>query len=232
MKNTTNVNPEDLNYHHHSARRYDAEIVDSIPFYNEIHKIIQNFISENFEVNKNYSILDLGVGTGFTSKIFLDLLPNSELDAVDFSRNMLKGAKKRLGKERVNFIFGDYSKLKFGKKYDIVVSVLGMHHQTNFGKKLVFKKIYSMLKPKGIFIFGDLVTHKNKHKAALNHALHLGSLVGHATNQKMLQEWAYHHLVLNDLAPVEDQLSWLKSFGFKAKLAFLKMNTALIICRK
>ena len=44
-----------------------------------------------------------------------------------------------MGKNKVNYIFGDYSKIRFNKKYDIVVSVIGIHHQNAIGKKKLFK---------------------------------------------------------------------------------------------
>lgn len=228
---TTNVKASQLNYDKYSSQRYDKDIVNSIPFHREIHKRIIHFISK-FDKNKEYRILDFGVGTGITSKIIQDMLPNSEIDVVDFSRRMLSGARKKLGTKKVNYIFGDYSKLNFNKKYDIIVSVIGLHHQTNNGKINLFKKIYSILNKNGVFIFGDLATYRNKHQAALNNALHFHHLVEKSANKKTLSEWAYHHMFLNDLASVEDQIKWLKRSGFSVKKEFLEMNTALLICKK
>ena len=229
---TTNVRASQLNYDKYSSQKYDRDILNSIPFHREIHKKIINFISRNFDENKRYIILDLGVGTGITSKIIQDLLPNSEIDVVDFSKQMLSGAKKKLGQKNVNYLLGDYSKMRFSKKYDIVISVIGIHHQNLEGKKRLFKKIYSMLKNGGIFIFGDLVTYKNKYQAALNNALHFHHLAEKSINKKTLSEWAYHQMFLNDLSPIEDQIDWLKNDGFNVKKDFLEMNTALLICKK
>ena len=230
--NTTNVKSSQLNYDKYSSQKYDRDIVNSIPFHREIHKRIINFISRSFDKNKKYSILDLGVGTGITSKVIQDLLPNSEIDAVDFSKQMLAGAKKKLGNTNVNYVFGDYSKMSFNKKYDIVVSVIGIHHQNKEGKQKLFRKIYSLLNDRGVFIFGDLVTYRNKNRAALNNALHFHQLVEKSTDNKTLSEWAYHHMFLNDLSPIEDQIDWLKRIGFSVKKEFLEMNTALLICKK
>lgn len=228
---TTNVKASQLNYDKYNSQRYDKDIVNSIPFHREIHKKIIQFVSK-FDKNKEYHVLDLGVGTGITSKIIQDMLPNSEIDAVDFSRKMLSGAKKRLGTKKVNYIFGDYSKINFNQKYDIIVSVIGLHHQTDKGKIALFKKIYFLLNTGGVFIFGDLVTYQNKPQAALNNALHFHHLVEKSTDEKTLSEWSYHHMFLNDLASVEDQIYWLRKSGFNVKIEFLKMNTALLICRK
>jgi len=66
----------------------------------------------------------------------------------------------------------------------------------------------------------------------LNQALHFHHLVEKSTDKKTLEEWAYHHYVLNDLAPIEDQIEWMKKIGFKIKIEMLQMNTALLICKK
>ena len=76
------------------------------------------------------------------------------------------------------------------------------------------------------------MTYKNPKKAALNQALHFHHLVEKSTDKKTLEEWAHHHYNLNDLAPVEDQIEWLKNIGFKVYLKMLSFNTALIIAKK
>ncbi len=230
---TTNVKPNQLNYDKYKTSKYDRDIINSIPFHKELHRKIEEFILQNFEKKDIYEVLDLGVGTGITSRLIKDLLPRIHLDVVDFSKQMLKGAKKKLDKKNVSYIFGDYSKLKFKSKYDIAVSVIGIHHQNTLGKKKLFKKIFKLLKLKGIFIFGDLVTYKNKYEAAYNNALHYHHLVEKSTDKKTLEEWAYHHQYLNDLAPIENQIAWLKNAGFKQVIIkLLKMNTALLIAVK
>lgn len=183
---TTNVKAADLNYNHYSMNKYDRDIVNSIPFHKELHEKIVSFIRKKYDHAKNYAVLDLGVGTGLTSKLIQYELPKAEFDLNDFSEKMLSGAKKKFG-NTANYILGDYSKIKFNKKYDIIVSVIGIHHQNHKGKQVLFKEIYSLLKPGGIFIFGDLVTHKNLKKAALNQALHFHHLAEKSTNKKLLK---------------------------------------------
>ena len=152
---------------------------------------------------------------------------------MDFSEQMMKGAKRKLGNKNVTYLLGDYASLSLKKNmYDAIVSVVGIHHQTDLGKKKLFNKIYSLLKPGGVFIFGDLVTYKDQYAKAYNHALHYHHLVEHATDKKTLREWSHHHMFLNLLAPVEDQINWLEEVGFKVKTELLKMNTALLVCKK
>ncbi len=229
---TTNVKASDLNYDKYSSDKYDQDIINSIPYHKELHEHISDYIKSSFDKNKEYHILDLGTGTGITAKLIQNLLPQSKIDAVDFSEHMLDGAKNKLGSKNVRYIIGDYSNIKFDKKYDIIISVIGIHHQNTVGKKKLFKKIYSLLNKNGVFIFGDLVTYKDKYEIAKNNALHYHHLVKHSADKKTLTEWAYHHMFLNDLSPIQDQIEWLSRLGFIVRKDFLKINTALLICNK
>lgn len=228
----TNVKPAELNYDKYATDKYDRDIVNAVPFHRGLHSCIADFVENNFESVKEYQVLDLGTGTGITAKLIRDILPRSEFDLVDFSQQMLTGAKKKLGHKKTRYFLKDYARMTFDKKYDIVVAVIGVHHQNTLGKQKLFKKIYSGLKPGGVFIFGDLVTYADKFEAMRNQARHLHHLVEHATDEKTLNEWAHHHMFLNDLAPIEDQIKWLEKTGFKVKKEFLKMNTTLLFCHK
>jgi tRNA (cmo5U34)-methyltransferase len=228
----TNVKPSDLNYDSYAADKYDRDIVNAIPFHKELHEHIADYINSHFDTEKEYDVIDLGTGTGITAKVIQDLLPKARIDAVDFSEQMMAGAKAKLGDENVHYLVGDFAEMAFDKRYDIVLAVIGVHHQDTEGKKRLFQKIYSTLKSGGVFIFGDLVTYADKYEAAKNEALHYHALVEHATDDKMLAEWAHHHQFLNDLAPIEEQIEWLSQAGFKVHKDFLKIQTALLFCLK
>ncbi|MFA6521985.1 MAG: class I SAM-dependent methyltransferase [Patescibacteria group bacterium] len=228
----TNVKPSELNYDKYTTDKYDQDIINSIPFHKELHRHIADFVVKNFDSAKEYEILDLGTGTGITAKLLQDLLPKAKIDAVDFSEQMIAGAKKKLDDKNTHYLLGDYSKMSFDKQYDIVVSVIGLHHQNTEGKQKMFGKIHSLLKQSGVFIFGDLMTYADKYEAARNHALHYHHLVEHAADEMTLTEWAHHHMFLNDLASIEDQTEWLTRIGFKVQKDFSKMNTALLLCIK
>ncbi len=234
----TNVKAKDLNYDHYEMTKYDSDIIRSIPGHEKMHKEIDkmlfiDFVKKKTEKNKPIKILELGIGTGVTASRILKLIPTAEYTAIDFSKNMFEGAKKKLKKYNVKFVFGDFTKIILPKT-NLVVSVIGIHHQeTDKDKKKLFKRIYKSLNKNGIFIFGDLVTYKDKETAALNDAKHYQYLMKNAKDEKSLKEWVYHHKFLNKLAPVEDQIKWLKEIGFKkVKLIYKKYNTALIYAKK
>lgn len=229
---TTNVRPTDLNYHHYTGEKYDQDIQRSIPFYRRMHTVLARIIGTSFDKSKDYHILDLGTGTGITAARIRELLPNATLDLIDFSETMLRGAQKRLGAKKVRYIQSDYSTYKFQQQYDLVVCVIGFHHQTYEGMQNTFHKLYGAMKPGGMFLLGDLMTYANKRSAAYNTALHYHHLVQKAEDTRSLTEWAHHHMFLNNLATVEDLEKWLRNTGFRVNRAFLKWNTGLLIAKK
>lgn len=108
---TTNVAPEDLNYDRYESEIYDEDIRRSIPGYDAMHQKIDDVVREYVADNKVNKILDLGIGTGLTAERLLKITPNASITGVDFSEQMMKGAKKRLVDAKVDFVFGDYSKI-------------------------------------------------------------------------------------------------------------------------
>ncbi len=229
---TTNVNPADLNYDRYTRSQYDRDIVNAIPFHKEIHLKLAQYVKKHFDPGKSCKVIDLGAGTALTSAVIKTVLPQAHFDIVDFSQQMLAGAKKKMGEKNTTYILADYAAMQFTKKYDIAVTVIGLHHQTTAGTKRLIRKIYKNLNQGGVFIVGDLVTYQDKNLAALNNALHYKHLVDKASSQKVLTEWAYHHMFLNDLKTLEDLLLWLTQAGFKVDFQFNQFNTVLIIAKK
>ena len=230
----TNVKPDELNYDHYETQKYDDDIVRSIPGHEELHKHIDQIVQRDYSSKDRLKILELGVGTGLTAERILRKLPSAEYTAVDFSEQMLAGARRRLSQYNVTFVNGDYSQIDFLNDNDLVVYVVGIHHQkTNKDKKSLFQKIYHSIAEDGSFIFGDLVTYRDPTEAALNEAKHFHHLVENAQDEESLREWAHHHKFLNKLAPLENQVKWLREVDFtEVTVLYQKFNTTLIYARK
>ncbi|OGH88354.1 MAG: hypothetical protein A3J93_04855 [Candidatus Magasanikbacteria bacterium RIFOXYC2_FULL_42_28] len=227
----TTIKPTELNYEKYATEKYDDEIKKVIPGYKKIHQTIYQYTRK---INKKTTshVLDLGCGTGITSAVIRRALPTAYFDLIDFSRQMLSGAKRKLGKNRVRYYLGDLALFKPKIKYDITTTVIGLHHQNDRGKQKIFKMTYNNLNGGGIFIYSDLMTYQNLNTAAYNSARHISHLTKNSKSKKMLTEWAYHHLYLNKLTTVEQQISWLKKTGFKIIKRQDFFNTVLLICRK
>jgi len=86
---TTNVKASDLNYDRYTSSAYDRDIVNSIPFHKALHQHLISYVTKKFAKKEKVEMIDLGVGTGITSKLIQDSVKNLHIDAVDFSQQML-----------------------------------------------------------------------------------------------------------------------------------------------
>lgn len=105
------------------------------------------------EPNDKNKILEIGVGTGFISKI---IFKKGKFNGMDISESMLHVARKNLqqsGIKEKDFFVGDILKPKIIKKFDIVVTIRVLSH---FQKKeilLALVNINKILKENGALIF-------------------------------------------------------------------------------
>jgi len=100
-------------------------------------------------------ILELGVGTGETSRRVLDLHPGATLVGIDESREMLDAAAGRL--EGADLRVGRLEDPLPDGSFDLVVSALTVHHPDGDGKANLFGRVAKRLCPGGRFVLGDIV---------------------------------------------------------------------------
>lgn len=225
------TNPQNVNMF--AEERYDRDFVNAVPFHKELHDRIREIAKGRFRAEDHHRVMDLGAGTGLTSIAIRNVLPNAHLELVDFSNLMIESAKRKLGEKNALYINEDYTRIDFAPNaYDIIVSVMGIHHQSDRGKQTIFKKIHSALKDGGLFLFGDHMTYHDDYLSAMNDAKHFHYMVENAQDEEALKDWAYHHIFLNELSPVEDQTRWLQRAGFNVETVLHEMNTALLLCEK
>jgi len=105
--------------------------------------------TEDIEVR---DVLELGVGTGMTSRAVLERHPRARLVGIDESEAMLAAAELE-GDLRVARL---EDPLPAGP-FDLVVSCLAVHHLDGDGKRDLFHRIAEVLRPGGHFILADVV---------------------------------------------------------------------------
>lgn len=101
-------------------------------------------------------VLDLGAGTGETSRRCLIAHPGATVVALDASEAMLEMAKNVLAHD---------AELRLGRledplpdgRFDLIVSVRAVHHLDRAGKADLFKRVANRLAPGGRFVLGDVV---------------------------------------------------------------------------
>ena len=185
--------------------------------------------------------LDLGCGDGVLGEAFFRAYPAAQGVMGDFEPTMLEAAQLRLGifPGRVHLAQVDYSTSAWVSTpevaalapYDLIISGFSIHHQTDANKRRVYRDVYELLRPGGVFL-------------NLEHVASSSPAVGHLFNEYFIDAlWAYHQPLghyasreevakmfyhrpdkqANILAPVETHCQWLRQIGFEDVDCFFKI---------
>ena len=135
------------------ATEYDSQREFIIP---DLHQFYTTAVWAAESSEPEPAILDIGAGTGLLSALVLQKFPSAQMTLLDISENMLEIARQRFtGWKNVTYHVGDYSKGIPDGPYDLVFSALSIHHLTMEEKRTLFGKIFSALKPGGLFVNAD-----------------------------------------------------------------------------
>jgi tRNA (cmo5U34)-methyltransferase len=102
-------------------------------------------------------ILDVGAGTGETSRRLLLAHPGASVYAIDPDEELLHVAGDQLG-DRAELRLGDlYEPLPHGP-FDLVVAALAVHTLRPVDRSQLIARAHRVLRPNGRLIIGDFVT--------------------------------------------------------------------------
>ncbi len=102
-------------------------------------------------------LLDLGIGTGTTTLAVLDRHAGAAVVGTDKNERMLGVAAQRLAGRPVEFHVADLVDPLPAGPFDLVVSVLAVHHLEGTEKADLFARVAAALRPGGRFVLGDVV---------------------------------------------------------------------------
>ena len=133
------------------AAEYDMKIVRGDFFRNEI---LDKALIRNIGEIKNKTLLDLGCGQGYLSKIITS--EGTNIIGIDISENLIEIANKRYKKEGTSFVVGNIEeKLPFeDNTFDTTISNMVFMDIEN--PKKTIKEIVRVTKNGGTFIFSVL----------------------------------------------------------------------------
>jgi len=109
-----------------------------------------------------------------------------------------------------------------GERFDAVVSGYAIHHQPDRRKREIFREVFRLLNPGGVFVNIEHVAPESGWVARLNEDLFVDSLYKYhyrkrqrKTREVILKEFVHRKdKAANILAPVEAQCDWLRRCGF------------------
>ncbi len=140
---------------------FDTGIRQLLPRYNEMLEVITLCAPST-----SRRILELGCGTGELSLKILNLCPEAQVIALDYSPRMLQFAQDKItaaGYQQrwtgMQADFGDWANnpenLDIGSKFDACVSSLAIHHLQDEMKLKLFERIAASLTQDGCFWNAD-----------------------------------------------------------------------------
>lgn len=194
------------------------------------------------------TMLDLGAGDGLATAAMMERMPVHHAVLVDFSVPMLAAARGRFAESangaKVDIVEGDLfdpgwpEALPPWGPYDLVLSRHAIHHLPHERKRRLNAEILELLRPGGMFVNIEHVQSLGPQYAEafdqlMVERIHSSSANGSSLDDVVAQYRARMDGDLNILAPVEDQLGWLRESGFvDVDCAFKALELAVLCGRR
>jgi tRNA (cmo5U34)-methyltransferase len=125
------------------------------------------------------AVLDLGAGFGAVTEEILTRYVNACVTCVDGSVEMVRMARERMAKygARVRLCHADLADASWRRavdgSFEAAVSAVAIHHLGDERKRALYREVYELLRPGGVFLNNDLVATPPALKAR-----RLGALAG------------------------------------------------------
>ena len=185
---------------HFDPATYLDMIREEVPAYDDL----QDAVAAATAGVRVTRVLELGVGTGETSRRVLDLHPAAALIGIDESAEMLASAAAKVPAAdlRVRRLEDPLPEGTF----DLVVSALAVHHLDGAGKADLFARVAELLRPDGRFVLGDVVVPEDPADVVT-------PIDG----------------VYDQPSTVAEQLDWLGAAGLPARVVWKRQDLAVIV---
>jgi tRNA (cmo5U34)-methyltransferase len=181
-------------------------------------------------------VLDLGCGSGVLLAAILGAFPEACGVGLDYSPPMLAAAAEKLEslRDRVALVPADLADPGWLEvvegPFDAVVSGYCIHHLPDERKRALYREVYDLLGPGGVFLNAEHVASPTPEIETLFEdamAAHLHRRRRERGEQVSLEAVRRDFTTRADraaniLAPLEDQLAWLRETGFEQVDCFWK----------
>jgi tRNA (cmo5U34)-methyltransferase len=179
--------------------RYLDSILDEIPDYRRLQDETAS-ATAGFRVER---VLELGTGTGETARRVLAVHPGARWTGVDASDAMLSRAREVL--PEAELLHARLEEALPAGPFDLVVSVLAVHHLDAEAKQDLFRRIADALRPGGGFVLADVVVPEDP------------------ADQRIPIDG-----VVDVPDRLDDQLAWLRAAGFEVEPTWTQLDLAVV----
>jgi tRNA (cmo5U34)-methyltransferase len=180
------------------------------------------------------AVLDLGAGFGAATEKILQRYVNASVTCIDGSAEMVKIARERMAKygARVRIYHVDLADAAWRRSingpFEAAVSAVAIHHLNDERKRALYREVYALLRPGGVFLNNDIVTapaalqarfeelnllaiqEQDRHKRGATRPL---AEIRAEMRMQLESAGPKHH---SRIASLGDQLGWLREAGFKS----------------
>ena len=143
---------------------FDDMVSRSVPFYNEIHRLITDYSNYFTHHDKENLIWDLGCSTGTTIGILDQHLQKNQkicrFVGVDNSAPMIEKATEKLNNlnvEKVRLLCGNIEDVELDKNIDMVIMNYTLQFIREDLRPKILKNIFHSLRPGGVFILSEKI---------------------------------------------------------------------------
>lgn len=196
-----------------------------IPQYDELQTQIAQYVRTYAGALKHTPIqlIEIGVGTGLTTRALLAACPELFITGIDDEPNMLQQARQKLQPHahRITLLQTDALtalQQQAAASIDVVASSQTLHNFQPTYRASVFQAIARVLKPGGLFINGDKYARDNgaAHQADLAERLEHFKKFAELGRPDLAEAWTQHNYEDEAIKIREgEQLAILRALGFQ-----------------
>jgi tRNA (cmo5U34)-methyltransferase len=183
-------------------------------------------------------VLDLGCGDGLLGRLVMNQYPDAHGVFIDFSEPMLEAARQKLDPAKSTSFMYDLNDPTWRDHIpadmlplDVVVSGYAIHHLTDERKQSLYREVYEVLKPGGVFVNVEHVASADEWVERLFNESFIDGLVAMRERQgdPIDREETARKIYSDDAddgdicASVEDQCAWLRDIGFTHVDCYMKI---------
>jgi len=184
---------------------------------------------------KPLEAIDLGCGTGASAKLLKEAYPNASISCVDIAEKMLSISSARLGSgPEMRYQLGNFENYEFDRCYDVAIASLSLHHLVSASDKRAFYgKIFSALKPGGVFSCADIVLASNDALQRVRMSEWREFMARGVSEEEIDRKWLPIYYDEDHPEKLTDHLVWLREAGFvDIDVAWKQCNFAVFSGRK
>ena len=169
-----------------AGESYLSRVRILVPKYDEMTQLIIDLIRRK---SPSY-LLDIGPGIGHLDRLVLTALPETQITAVEASKEMHQVCQRTLDLHygRIRLLHQDIVEFEPNEKYDAIFSNLVLHNVPYDEKKALLKKLRRWLRPGGIFIWGDMIRFEDSEVQEYFVQIRLGIALEHGVTKELIHQ--------------------------------------------